>query len=318
MFPYAAILKKAYLLARDHFQLWVFGVFISLATALNFLFINFVLDRRQFVDISVEAHLRKIADGLDSPWTILSLALAAAVLFLAALSKATVIWSAQKLSGGGESLADKDKDWTVQTALQEGAKFVWPIFRLQVFLLFLFLILLVSLAAPVVYLAVISEIGRAVALALLGLAIFVPVSILLVYIFIYSPIFVVLYKVSVRSALHLGFRLVQNKLKESLLLGAFLLGVSGVFITLMVFSIIVLSVPVAFLSLVFAKLAIPWAIYTLVFLTALLGSCAVVILSAGFTIFNNLVWVLAVMEMVKTEKTDEEAKVLAPEAEPVA
>jgi len=41
-----------------------------------------------------------------------------------------------------------------------------------------------------------------------------------------------------------------------------------------------------------------------------------VILSAAFAVFYNFTWVLAVLEMVKTEKSDEPEKVLAPEAEP--
>lgn len=317
MFPYAAILRKAYTLTRGHVQLWIFGIFISFSTVFNFLFINFIMDRRQFVDIRFTQQLGKINEGLDNPWMLINLFAAFLILFLAALSKATVVWSAQKLSGAPQWESDKQKDFSLPTALKEGRKFVWPIFRLQIFLLFLFFLLAASLAAPVIYLAVIQEIGRAVALALLGLAIFVPVSVILVYIFLYSPVFVVLYKVSARSALGLAFRLVQNKLKESLFLGAFLLGLSAVFITLVGFSIIVLAVPVAFLSLLFAKFGMVWAIYTLIFITAFLGLCLIVILSAGFTIFNNFVWVLAVMEMVKTQKTDEvTAKAVAPEAEP--
>lgn len=314
-FPYAAILKKAYDLTRNNFQLWVFGIFMSLSALLNFLFINFILDRRQFVDINLELQLQKIVEGLDSPWVLFNIGTALVVLFLAALAKATVVWSAQKLSGQEQSLSDKGKDYSLQIALKQGNRFIWPIFCLRLLLLFFFIVFLVSLTAPVVYLSVIGEIGRAIALTLLGLAIFVPVSVLLAYVFLLSPVFVILYKVSVRSSMGLAFQLVQDKLKECLILGAFVLGISAVFITLVVFSIIVLSVPVAFLSLILAKLGLVWAIYTLIFLTALVGISAVVILSAGLTIFNNFVWVLAVVELVKTQKTDEKPEVLAPEGE---
>jgi len=312
-FPYAAILRKAYSLTRTNFQLWVLGVFLSLAMALNLLIVNLVMDKKKIVDFQLPdmgALLEKLQSLLHSPLGIANILIIAVILFLSALSKATVIWSGQKLAGGEPA--------PLKTALREAKRFVWPVLLLQIVLLFLFVVLFVSVAAPVVYLAVIQEIGRAVALTILGLAILVPVSVLLILMFLYSPIFVVLYKVPAATALGLAFSLAQNKLKESLILAAFLAGIGLIFMTLLVFSIIVVSVPIAFLSLLLAQIGLVWAIYSLIFITAFVGLCAVVILSAGFTIFTNLVWVLAVMEMVKTEKTDEKAQVLAPEAEPAA
>src|SRR3990167_1824862 len=224
-FPYAAILRNAYELTRNHFQLWVFGIFISAATWLNFLLLNIAFDRRELVDFDSSEFVSKLQSIADSPLAIANLFVVVIILFFSALSKATVVWSAQKLAGRQQWASDQKKEFSVKTALKEGGKYAGTIFWLQLLVLFLLLLLVISIAAPVVYLAVIGQIGRAVALTFLGMAILVPVSILLGYMFIYSPIFAVLYRVKARAALGLAFGLAQNKLKESLILGAFLVGI---------------------------------------------------------------------------------------------
>lgn len=317
-FPYAAILKRAYDLTRNNFQVWVFGIFLSFASGLNFLMLNLLLDAREIVHFRLAAELEKFRNFLDSPWLAVNVLAGFLIVFLSALSKAAVIWSGQKLAHEEQSLADQEKSFSLQAALANARKFVWPVLVLQILLFGLFLVVAAALALPVVYLVALGEIGRTVALTVLGLAILVPASILLGFLFLYSPVFAVLYKVSARTALGLSLQLVQNKLKESLIMAAFLAGLGLAFMTVLGFGIILVSVPVAFLSLVFAQLGLPWATYLLIFITAFLGLCSVFILSAGLAVFNNFVWVLTVLEMVKTEKTGETKKALVPEAEPAA
>jgi hypothetical protein len=136
------------------------------------------------------------------------------------------------------------------------------------------------------------------------------------FMFVYSPVLAVLYKLSGWQALAMAFQLTQAKMKESLVLAALLVGIWLGFMALLGFGIIAVSAPVAFVSLVLAKLGLPWVIHLLIFLVSFLGLCAIVVLSAGLAVFNNFVWTLAVLDMVKTEKGEETAKVLSPEAEP--
>lgn len=307
-FPYAAILKKAYKLTRENVALWVFGVFLSLSSVLNVFLGNVIWGEGELSDFTLAGELDKFQDWIRSSWGLLTLVMILLILFLSAVSKAAVVWSVKNLDSG--------KPFTVSRALREGRRFIWPIFWMQTLLLFLFFLLLAALAVPVVFLAAAGEIGRAAALAFLGAAIFVPVTVLLVFLILYGPVFVVLYQLRLRPALSLAFRLIQTKLLESLILAAFLAGICLGFMILVGFSIIVVSAPIAFLFLVFSKLGLVWAVSALIFITAFFGLCGIVILSAGLAIFNNCVWLLAVQEMVKTEKTEEQAKVLAPEAEP--
>lgn len=310
LFPYAVILKRAYDLARNNFQVWVFGIFVSFSIVLQFLVLNLILDWREIVEFSLPVSFAKFWALGQSPWLLSNLGALLVILLVSALCKACLIWIAQKLTNR--------EPVNLKTTLDRGSQFIWQVLALQIFLLAAFLVLFGFLALPVVYLVTLKEIGRTLALTVLGVAILVPASIMLGFLFLYSPVAAVLYKLSFRSSLVLAFQLVQTKLKESLVMAAFLAGIWLAFMMLTGFGIIVLSVPVAFLSLVLAKLGLPWAIYVLIFGTGFLGLCALVTVSAGFAVFNNFVWVMTVMEMVKTEKHGETAKALAPEAEPVS
>lgn len=301
-FPYARILKQAWQMTRGNVQLWVFGFFLILSVILNLLLSRIILGQRQL-------DMDWLARFLDSPWDKASLASAAIiVLLLSAIAKGAVIVAAKKLAEGQRI--------SLSQALAPAEKFAGTIFWLQILLMILFLVLLSSLTVPVIYLALLGETGRALALAILGFAIFLPVGVLLVFMFLYSPVLAVLYRMRLPAALAMSFHLTQAKLKESLALGVFLAGIALLFMILLGFSIILVSAPIAFLFLVLSKIGALWAISPLIFVTAAAGLCGIVILSAGLAVFNNFVWVLAVMEMVKTEKMDEaEAKAAVPEAE---
>lgn len=218
-------------------------------------------------------------------------------LFLFGLSKGAVIWSAMKLSG--KFVKDKPEPVNFAAAWRVGRRFAWPIAGLDFFVSILFLALILVLAVPILYLWSAGEIGQTVTLLLMGLGIILPATAVFGFLLIYGPIFIVVYQANIRGAIFLAFNLLRHKLKESLLL----------FIFVTSFSIILFSVPVALLVLLFLKLG--WA-------AAALGICVIVILFAGYSVFQNITWVLAVLEMVRTQKSEEAAAVAVPavEAEP--
>lgn len=218
-------------------------------------------------------------------------------LFWFGLSRGAVIWSAMKWSGKFEK--ETPEPVNLAAARRAGRRFVWPILGLNFLASILFLALITVLALPILYLWSVGEIGKTITLLLMGLGIVLPATAVFGFVLIYGPIFIVVYQANVRGAIFLAFNLLRHKFKESLLL----------FIFVTSFSIILFSVPVALLVLLLLKLG--WVV-------AALGICVIVILFAGFSVFKNITWVLAVLEMVKTQKTDEkaEAAVPAPEAEP--
>lgn len=218
-------------------------------------------------------------------------------LFWFGLSKGVVIWSAMKFSG--KFAKEKPEPVNLAAAWRAGRRFVWPIVGLNFLASILFLALILVLAVPILHLWSAGEIGQTVTLLLMGLGIVLPATAVFGFLLIYGPIFIVVYQANIRGAIFLAFNLLRHKFKESLLL----------FIFVTSFSIILFSVPVALLGLLFLKLG--WAV-------AALGICVIVILFAGFSVFQNITWVLAVLEMVRMQNSEEKAAaaVPAPEAEP--
>ena len=217
--------------------------------------------------------------------------------FLFGLGKAAVIWAALKFSGKTE--AGKPEPIYFPTALRAGKSFGWRILALHLFISVIGGALLAVLSLPIGYLYLVGESGKASMLVILGLLIFLPALMVFAFLCIYGPIFIVVYRVTVRSAVYLAFNLFRHKARESL----------SLFIFIGSFSIILFSVPLAFLALVLIKSG-PG--------TILFATCVILILASRFSVFQNIAWTLAVLEMVKTEKTEEKAEAAAPavEAEP--
>lgn len=316
-FPYIEILKKAYELTRKHLWLWAFGLFIGGSTGINFGSFNFVLSPRRakfFKDLPaawaglqtwLAIHSRSL------PWLIALFFLVVLVLVIfSGLSRGGVVWATAELQ------KDPQKPATPPgfvRALRAAQKYLWRIIGLQVLISFGLIVLSVLFLAPIGYLFSVGAIGRAVVLSLLGLVILLPAVVVFRFLHLYGPIFLVVYGLSIRAALQYSFNLLMQKIWEGLVLIAFLLGLSIAFLLLLVFSIILLSLPVSILALVSLNLGFPAAFYTLVILTAAVSIVYTIFLSAGFAVFQNVVWVLAVAEMVRTRKLPEKARILATE-----
>ncbi|MDP3741286.1 MAG: hypothetical protein Q8R08_03075 [bacterium] len=317
LFPYLEIFKKAYTLARSHTWLWVFGLFLSGTSTLNSGIFNLVVHKPAFYDPET---LRKIYDsflGLGSGRMELFFIIAAGVLVLsflfialAALAFASIICATAKFTNPQPG----KEDVSLRGALAAGRKFFWRILGLQILITSGFAALTVVLASPVVFLFGIGALDRALALLLLALAIFIPASFVFGFLHLYGPIFVVLYDRTIKEALILSFNLLRNKFKESIIMSAFLVGLSLLFIIGVIFSIIVLSLPFALLIWLAAKLQVALLAQILTGIIILLSTIIAVGLNAGFAVFQSISWVLAVQEMVRTLKLQKEEKALAPEA----
>jgi hypothetical protein len=320
-FPYLEILKKAFELAKANLWLWVFGFFIGGTTGLNLGGFNYVATPHKIEEFS--AFWAKVQNstiffvshsGIFYSLLILVSASAFLALVLSGISRGAVIWTTAK---SAEHENSRKAEISFAKALSASKKYLWQIIGLQILISAGYGVLLLLLAAPVGYFFSIAAIGRAVASLLLALLIFIPATFVFGFLHIYGPIFLVLYPVKISTALQLSFNLLRQKIKESLILAAFLVGISLLFVLAVIFSIIVVSVPVALLALFLLKLNFWVAFYTLIFGAAIFELVFTLVVSAGFAVFQNAAWVLAVQAMVKAKKIEERAeKVLA--AEPVA
>lgn len=226
-----------------------------------------------------------------------------------ALAFGAVIWSA------GELVRPEAERKTVSffSSLQASRGFFWRILGLQILVTAGFAVLTLILSLPVFFLFEAGAAGRAIILLLLGLAIFIPAALMFGFMHLYGPVFIVLFDRKIREAISLSFNLIRKKLKESVILAAFLLGLSLLFILAQIFSIILFSIPVAVLIWVAVRLDLTLAAEVMSILSLALAVCFLLALHAGFAVFQSTAWVLAVKEMVRTIKSEKEEPALAVE-----
>ncbi|TSA46192.1 hypothetical protein D4R52_01020, partial [bacterium] len=176
-------------------------------------------------------------------------------------------------------------------------------------------ILLGIFSIPIFYLFSIGAIGRAAVLVMLGLAIFIPAGIVIGFLHLYGPIFIVLYDSNILTAIGLAFNLIVHKLWESLLLAAFIIGLNIFFLMVVVFSLVLLMLPVGVLGLLLYYAGFDVALGLLILGSIIVSILYVIVWFAGFTVFQNAAWVIAVDQMVKSIKSPEKAMAV-PAAEP--
>ncbi len=318
-FPYFEIVKKAYELTVKNPWLWVFGLFIGGTLGLNLGSFNYAMPRRLPGEYSqlrgdyqtayswITSHLQEFA-----AFALLVLAAAFVLIVLSGLSRAAVIWGSLKL-------VDEDKEAKInfKTSVREGGKFLWPVVGLQICITAAFFMLLGVFLGPVLYLFLQGAVGRAAVLVLLALVILFPSSVVFIFLHRYGPIFIVLYRQRIAAALQLSFSLLRQKLRESLLLAAFLIGTSILFILGLTFLLTLLGLPIGLLALLLLKLELFTAFYVFLLGAVAIGIVLSIVLSAGFAVYQNIAWVLAVRELVKTQKFPAKAKE-ALAAEPVS
>jgi hypothetical protein len=319
-FPYLDIVKKAYELTLKNRWLWVFGLFVGGTTGLNFGGINYLIPVKPQTIPNPKLLFQAWTTWIASHPQIFSLLVGVALLvlvgliFLSGLSRGAVVWAIPKLSEEAEGKITTEPVGFRQ-AFRQGRKYAWQIIGLQVFTTLIFFLLLSIFGVPIIYMFAAGAVGKALILTIIGAVIFLPAILIFSFIHIYGPIFIVLYHARIGDAIQHAFNLIWQKLKESVLLAAFLAGLSILFIFLLVFSIILLSIPIFILAILLIKLGFVAGVYALLIVAAALSVAYTVLLGAAFAVFQNIAWVLAVMHMVKTGKLNEEEKVLA--AEPV-
>lgn len=311
-FPYLPILKQAYRVTRRYPFLWIFGLFIGGSAGLNFGGVNFFFSPSSSQDLE---QAKKISDEMQQ-WisqnselfTLIIAGILLVFLFLViaqGLAKAAVICTVP------QARARQVIDF--KTALKNSRKYFWRIIGLQILITLGFFLFLVIFALPIGYLFSLGATGRALFLTLLAAAIFIPTLVVLGFLHLYGPIFIVLFDQNIKGALLLSFNLVWRKLKESIILSAFLIGIGFVFFVALGSSLILWALPVALMGLLLVYLGFKLALTILLAGAVIIAIIYLMVLAAAFAVFQNIAWVLAVEEMIRTLKVKEEAPSLAVE-----
>lgn len=312
MFPYLDILKKAYELARKHLWLWVWGFFLSGITIVNLSSFRLPGAGRHFRALAEEWLAKQNYDAAlwFTPTVLAGLLL---LLVLYGLAKTATVWAAGELL---KPPAQQRIFPTLKRSFLAAKKHFAPVLGQQILITLVFALLLLLFALPIYYLFLAEAVARAIVLLILAVAIFLPVTLIFGFLHLFGPIFIVLYERDINESLALSFRLIRQKFKECIVLSAFLIGLEILFVAAVAFSLILFALPVAILLLPLIWLNFPLSVLVITGTAFFAAGLYAIVLKSGFAIFTNIAWVLAVQEMVKTQKFPAEAKALA--AEPVA
>lgn len=315
-FPYFEILKISYDLARKHLWLWIFGLFLGGASTFNLALasLNIVFNQANLRQGEKFPKIYEWILGfglketqLFSLITVLLVVFLFLLMVVAALSFGSVISAAALLT----SPEAKDNRVNFRQTLGSARRFFWRILGLQISVTSAFAALALVLGLPIVFLFTSGAAGRGSALLLFALLIFIPASLVFGFLHLFGPILIVLYDRKIQEGISLSFHLVRQKFKESVVLAAFLLGLSLMFSLVVIFCLVLLGIPFGILLWFLYQLQFTLAVQIVSLGGAVLGLALLTFLNAGFAVFQSISWVLAVQEMVRTQKAEKPEKALA-------
>ena len=188
------------------------------------------------------------------------------------------------------AIAEK-KETSFGKAYQVSRFFYAKIFSIYFFLeIGLFLLGLV-LITPIGYMFNQHFTNRGTTLLILGLLIFVPVLVVVLLINALAPMFVVIYDLNIRESMTRAFELVSKYWLNLSLLGLLLF---------------LVELPALFLGAIVIGLRGGW-------LVTIFGILCFLALESIVAVFQQAVWVLAFLDLVKPQKLEETEPVIVPE-----
>lgn len=197
---YRKIFKQAYEITRDNKFLWIFGLFLSVGSVLNF---NLYMPSGQnSIEVSDSAALMFVL-----------IALFVIVLYFRA--KAGLIVAVK---------ATLDKQETnFWRAFRLGGIFFNRILIISILIELGLILLGLVLSGPIVYMFNQHFTSRAIVLLILALLIFIPVAVLAILVNVLAPMFAVIFDLKIRQATASAFELVLKNKTQLSILGLLLL-----------------------------------------------------------------------------------------------
>lgn len=304
------ILSKAYAHAKNHKFLWFFGFFLTGGGLLDF---SKTTDPRTarlvFAGFWNSLAARPIFLVLALSGAVLGLAL---IFILIGICRGALIAAAVRI--------ERKEPLTFRVALRQGTTFLWRIAAISLFANLVMVLLFLWLFVPVFYLIRQGFDLRAFFLAIVAMAIFLPLMIILSLLNIFSANFVGVYNLHLKEAVKSAFDLIAGHWYEAVPL---LFMLFGAYFLLFFFSADILSL-VGFLAFgavfLLKSLSIPFILGIVSgMMTAVLAAVVVILLiaNAALNVFANIAWTLFFMKIVKANRLPEEPKAAVAAGPPV-
>jgi hypothetical protein len=296
--PLAKIFKQALILVRNNKFLWGLGLFLVWGNLFNFLTINRQDSAGNGSQSEQVSNMIHLTPHQANVWGIAIIAAAAAMIVMYFLSRAGII-----LAVG--SLMDRRPTGFVKS-LSQARPFTLKVASVWILSGLSGAVVLLVLAAPVIYLYVQGMAERAVILGLIGLLIYIPVLLITDFVNIFGVLFAVIFRTNVRDSFRSAFDLISVYWWSLVSMEIGLVAMNALWF---MFSVLVSSLvfaPFVFLSkipydMVSQELGNPmifagFSVTIIVFLS----------LQSIFISFMHSCWTLAFWEVIHGQQTDEE------------
>jgi hypothetical protein len=294
---YFEILKQAAHIIWERKFLWFFGLLIFLGTLAS----NINVDSNSlFENILKSQYFSGIVAGRDSIVSILSLFFIVIVLILLILRIMANIAIIKAVSN-----IELYQQLSITAILKETRYYFWRTILLEMIITFFLVVIVIIIATPVLYLFSLKNILLASISMIFAFGIVLPLIVLGFYLIRYASMAIVLLDGTIKTSLELAYAVFLKNMRESLIMGLIMLGVS---LSLVFFSIafllllVIVFVPMGFLAFwLFAKSG--------ALIIAIIAGCIFALLMVGmmslYYAFFNIVWLLF-FRIISMEKSKEE------------
>jgi hypothetical protein len=300
MFPYTRILRQALGLVRIHRFLWALSLFLVWSNLSYFLV---------FTPSNGSRGGQAVSGGINfSEWTaaayarqiwvsVIGLVLLGLLVWLYVRSKAALIIAIK-------ALLDK-QETGYKKAFRASSMFSGRILGIWLITSLITLGILLVLTVPVANLISMHFTERAMLLSLIGIIIFIPLSIVIGFVYTFASLFVVLNDMTIKEAIQASVDLVSRYwlIVVTAAGGIILATVFGFLLS--IFAVFVVSIPVVFLAAITYYMGGPNLAEPATIVALCIGFVALVIAHTIVVSFQQTAWTLVFLELVKPKKIEE-------------
>jgi hypothetical protein len=293
------ILKNAWQITWKHRFLWWFGMLIALGSGGGMQYRSIGNQEKNSQGEMMMETWRRIMDHYGT-WIWIGVAviivLVIIVWVLRIISQAGIIRSLDQVSRGEAT--------NFASGFAQGKVYFWKIFFIDITISFLLLLLIIVFLVPVIFLFTNKAIVLGILIALMAVAIFIPVAVMAGYMRRYSYYYIVLANLDVREALENSYLVFRRNIIPSIILSLIFIPISIIFFLAIISAAIIIGASFFILGLIAHFIFSAVAVYIIIGIAILIFVAVVILFRSVFETFVQTVWYLF-FKQIASEKIAE-------------
>jgi hypothetical protein len=299
---FTQILKDSWRMTWKHRFLWWFGLLIALGSGGGMQFRSIGSQGKNPQGEMIAENWKRIIDNYGT-WIWIGIAviiiLAIVVWLLRIISQAGIIRSIDQINRGEST--------NFASGFSQGKVYFWKIFFIDIVISFLLLLLVIVFLVPVIFLFTNKAIVLGVLIALMAVAIFIPIAVMAGYMRRYSYYYIVLANLDVRAALENSYLVFRRNIIPSIILSLIFIPVSIIFLLAVISVAIIVGAIFFVLGLVVHFIFPIIAVYIVIGIAVLIFVSVVILLRSVLEVFFQSAWYLF-FKQIASEKISETAR----------